>query len=121
MDIGEVNMTSSQYETKHHQHSHSDQDIVNKVAILSYFTIMGWLIALFIYGENKTPLARFHLRQSLGLTLTAALLSFIPLIGWLLNILVFFAWCMGLYSAICAEKKPLPIVGDFYQEHLDFI
>jgi len=110
-------MTPIQSESKHH----SRYDMAKVVAILSYFTIFGWLAAIFLYGEHKTPLARFHLRQSLGLTITAALLSFIPLIGWLLNILVFFAWCMGLFSALCAEKKPLPFVGDFYQEHLDFI
>lgn len=114
-------MIHFQSDTKHQIIGKKHDDMAKVVAVLGYLTIFGWLIALFLYGNHKSPLARHHLRQSIGLTITAALLSFIPLIGWLLNIGVFIGWCIGVYSALCGHKTPLPLLGDFYQEHLDFI
>lgn len=106
-------------------HSHSDSrlqyDRVKVVSVLAYFTIVGWLIALVLYGDHKSAFARFHLRDSLGLVLTGAILSFIPLIGWFLALGVIMAWCLGLYHAFNGQRIPLPIIGDFYQKHLDFI
>ncbi|GLX80456.1 hypothetical protein tinsulaeT_37960 [Thalassotalea insulae] len=106
-------------------HYHSDssmqQDSVRFVSVLAYFTIVGWLIAAVMYGRQKSALSRFHLRQSLGLTLTAAVLAFIPLIGWLLSVLVLVAWFVSVYYACLGQKNVLPILGDFYQIHLDFI
>jgi uncharacterized membrane protein len=106
-------------------HSHSDSrlqyDMVKVVSVLSYLTIIGWLVALFLYGDQKSSFARFHLRQSLGLILTGAMLAFIPLIGWLLSIGVIVAWFLGLFHAINGQRRKLPIVGQFYQTHFDFI
>jgi uncharacterized membrane protein len=91
------------------------------VAVISYFTLIGWIIALVIYDKHQSSLASFHLRQSLGLIITGAMLSLIPLVGWVLNIGVFLGWVMGLYSAIQGQEYKVPLLGDFYQEHLDFI
>jgi len=102
-------------------HKEANYDMVNVVAVVSYLTIIGWLIAIVIYGHHKSSLASFHLRQSLGLIVTACLLSFIPLIGWLLNFAVIAAWFVGLYYAIKGVEHPVPLLGQFYQEHLDFI
>lgn len=106
-------------------YSHSDSrlqyDMVKIVAVLSYITVFGWLIALFLYGDHKSSFARFHLRQSLGLILTGAMLAFIPLIGWLLCVGVIIAWCLGVFHAINGQRRFLPIVGKFYQTHFDFI
>lgn len=96
-------------------------DMNKVISILCYLTPIGWLIAMVLHGNDKSDMARFHLRQSLGLLLTAALLTFIPLIGWLLNLLVFAAWIQGLYYAISAQQKNVHMLGDFYQSHLDFI
>ncbi|WP_448549398.1 DUF4870 domain-containing protein [Thalassotalea fusca] len=90
-------------------------------AIVSYLTVVGWLIALIINGRNRSCLTSFHLRQSLGLILTAALLSFIPLIGWLLNVVVLLFWLIAIYRAFLGERYCVPIVGFFYQEKLAFI
>lgn len=91
------------------------------VAVISYFTLIGWVVAMVIYDKHQSSLASFHLRQSLGLIITGAILSLIPLIGWVLNIAIILAWAIGLYSAIQGQEYKVPLVGDFYQEHLDFI
>lgn len=96
-------------------------DMVKIVSILSYLTVIGWIIALTLYGENKSTLARFHLRQSLGLILTGAVLLCIPLIGWGLFVGVILAWGVGLYTAISGQQIQVPLLGHFFQKHLDII
>ena len=91
------------------------------VSVISYFSLIGWIVALIIYDKHQSPLASFHLRQSLGLIITGAILSLIPLVGWILNIGVFLGWVVGLYSAIKGREYKVPLLGDFYQQHLDFI
>ena len=91
------------------------------VAILSYVTLIGWLAAIVLHGGHKSNFASFHLRQSLGLIITGALLALIPLIGWLLNVAVCLAWLYALCHVVQGHKKKVPLLGDFCQEHLDFI
>jgi uncharacterized membrane protein len=85
------------------------------VAIISYITLIGWIVALILHNNNKTPLGAFHLRQSLGIMLTMVLLWFIPVLGWLLNIVMFIFLIIGLVYAAQEEQKPVPVVGEFYQ------
>jgi uncharacterized membrane protein len=96
------------------------------VAIVSYITLIGWIIALVMHGNNKTSLGAFHLRQSLGIMILAiavsiirALLFFIPFIGWAigacLSLGILILWILGLIAAINAEKKPVPVFGDYFQ------
>ena len=91
------------------------------ISVLSYMTIVGWLIALLLHGKDKDYLARYHLRQSLGLFVTAMVLAFVPIVGWLINVLLVVAWCIGIYHACIGHKYTLPVIGDVYQQHLDFI
>jgi len=91
------------------------------VSVISYFTLIGWVVAMVIYDKHQSSLASFHLRQSLGLIITGALLSFIPLIGWLLNFGVIIAWFIGIYAAIQGKEISVPLLGNTYQEYLDFI
>ncbi|MFW6450084.1 MAG: DUF4870 domain-containing protein [Nanoarchaeota archaeon] len=81
------------------------------VAILSYITIIGWIIALVLHQENKTSLGSFHLRQALLLMIVGLVLTFIPIIGWLLNIVVFVFWIIGLVYAIQGKEKEIPLIG----------
>jgi len=90
-------------------------------AILSYITLIGWLAAIVLHGNHKSNFISFHLRQSLGLIITGALLALIPLIGWLLNVVVLLVWVYAVYHVVQGHKTSVPILGDFYQEHLDFI
>ena len=91
------------------------------LAVLGYMTITGWLISLVLYGKHKSSLLRFHLRQSLGLFISATFFMVVPVIGWLIVGLLFIAWCYCVYSAVLGHKFTLPVVGDFYQLHFDFI
>jgi uncharacterized membrane protein len=97
------------------------------VAILSYLTIIGFIVALVLHMNKKTALGSYHLRQCLGLIITAIALSvagmvlvFIPIIGWLalmacwVGFLVL--WVMGLIAAVNGQQKPMPVVGDYYQK-----
>ena len=102
------------------------------VAILSYITIIGFIIALVLNNDkqNKSDLGVFHLRQALGIYLTGVVLSiaqgiflFIPFLGWLINLAItlslialFVFWILGLIAAINGEKKAVPFVGKLYQD-----
>lgn len=87
--------------------------------ILSYFGIILWLVA-FLAGDKEG--AKFHLNQSLVLTLimlvfgfAGALVALIPVVGALVDCVFIIAWfvfwIMGLISAIKEEEKPLPLIG----------
>lgn len=102
------------------------------IAIISYLTIIGWIIAYVLHGNNKTQLGAFHLRQSLflmltgfGITILQWILIFIPILGWIVSILLYFVllglfvlWILGLISAINGEEKEVPFIGKKGQELL---
>jgi uncharacterized membrane protein len=99
----------------------------NKIAgIVSYFTIIGWLIAYFaLYQNKKTSLASYQLRQTLlfhlvsmvvsyaaGLILFSVGFSFGSTILWVVRLALFIIWVIGFIGALQAEKKPMPLIGD---------
>ena len=101
-----------------------DSDVCDSdkmVAILGYVTLLGWLIAILLHDKHKSNFTTFHLRQSLGLIITGGLLALIPLIGWLMNIAVFLVWLYVIYHATQGRQEKVPVLGDCYQDHLDFI
>ncbi len=98
--------------------------------IVSYFTIVGWLIAYFaLYQNNKTSLASYQMRQTLlfhivslvltyglglvlgGIWLSTGIFSFFYFIN-LLRLALFILWIIGLIGAINGEKKPIPLMGE---------
>lgn len=100
------------------------------VAIISYLTIIGWVIAFVMYGNNKSKLAIYHLRQNLLLMIIAVavyivqmMLFAVPYIGWLIhisfmviNIGFFVLWIIGLIGAVNGEEKPMPVIGEKAQQ-----
>ena len=93
------------------------------VAILSYLTIIGFIIALILHGQKKTQLGAYHLRQTLGFVVTGfalGVVGIIPLLGLLIIILampvMFVFWVMGLVSAVQGKMKPVPLVGEYFQK-----
>lgn len=93
------------------------------VAVLSYITIIGFIAAIFMHQNNKTELGAFHLRQVLGMVLTAAagsVCGVVPVLGWIVWFLVvvvlFVFWIMGLLSAVKGEMRPVPLLGQHYQQ-----
>jgi hypothetical protein len=102
-----------------------------KVAgILSYFTIIGWLVAYFGFHQNKkTTIGSYQLRQTLLLHIVYMIVLFgLPfLLGsiWttagifslsyftrLLVFAFFVLWIIGLIGAINSKKKPIPLLGE---------
>ncbi len=100
---------------------YTDEEVARFVSVITYVTLIGWLVSLFIYGQNKSSLARFHIRQALGLIVTSGILSFIPFIGWFLALVIAVFWFIAMVHAFKGECYPIPLIGAFFQEHLDFI
>jgi uncharacterized membrane protein len=86
------------------------------VAIVSYITLIGWIVALIMNHSNKTELGSFHIRQTLLLFIVAIVLGWIPIIGWLLSIVLFVFWIIGFIGAVNGEKKEMPIIGKLAQD-----
>jgi len=97
------------------------------VAILSYLTLIGFIVAIVLHGNKKTKLGSFHLRQALGLLVTAigcwiinVMLAFIPIVGWLAIIVIwiglFVLWLLGFIGAASGQRKPVPVLGEQYQK-----
>jgi uncharacterized membrane protein len=95
------------------------------VAILSYLTLIGFIVAVVLHGNKKTRLGTYHLRQSLGLLITAIaawvlnfIFVFIPIVGWLTGLAVwlglFVLWLMGLIAAANGQMKPVPVLGEHF-------
>ncbi len=91
-------------------------------AALSYITFVGLIIAYFMNSEVKNPFAAFHIRQSLGLTLSYFLIMIplsmldIPMASIGFFIVFFVLWLYGIISAFQGHVRPLPLVGAFYQK-----
>ena len=91
------------------------------IAIVSYLTIIGTLIAIFMNHEKKNPFAAFHIRQALGIFLTFFALGYF--IGyfdsWMITFafwsFIFILWLYGFVTALQGEMKPVPLIGNFFQ------
>ncbi|WP_438482366.1 DUF4870 domain-containing protein [Oleiharenicola lentus] len=97
------------------------------VAILSYITLIGFIVAIVIHGNKKTALGAFHLRQTLGLVISAIVigvggwvLALIPILGWLAILAIWICWLIiwvtGLIAAINGKLTPAPIMGAQFQK-----
>lgn len=93
------------------------------VAILSYITIIGFIVAIVIHSSKKTQLGAFHLRQVLGLFVTGVVCAFfmiIPLLNLILipvlGIIFFVLWLLGIIAAASGQQKPVPVIGEKYQQ-----
>ena len=91
---------------------------INVPAAVSYFSWIGWFIALFIRDANDR-FTTMHLNQALVLNILgsiAGILRIVPLLGSLaynlVTLVVFVLWCMGLYRAITWREDPLPFIGE---------
>ena len=92
------------------------------IAIISYITWIGTLIAYFMNNEKRNAFAAFHIRQSIGISLfsmvnSVFLIRYIGvwtagLIGFGLLVLLI----IGLIGAIQGEEKKIPLFGDIFQD-----
>jgi uncharacterized membrane protein len=104
------------------------------ISIISYITIIGWIIAFLVYNNEteKSSLAKFHLKQSLGLgilgilnfILEGVVVSFAPSASILFTIIglgLLILWIIGIVNAVNEEEKPVPLVGNLFVDKFDFI
>ena len=85
------------------------------VGVLSYVTLVGWIVAIILHNNNKSEFGAFHLRQSLGLFITTLIFGWIPVIGWIAWMVGLAFLIVGLIYAIQEQTKTVPFIGDFYQ------
>lgn len=111
-------------ENSHTPIENGDNGSINdgkNIAIIAYLTIIGLIIAFVLNNEKRNDFATFHIRQSLGIFLTlfvAGLFRYIPFIGWVLSLVVVIAmailWIIGIINAANGNKKPVPFLGEYY-------
>lgn len=94
--------------------------------IVSYIGLIGLIIA-FVMDKDKSPFSRFHIRQNIGINILWVVLwilsivlgsisSVLGLIIWVLFLFPFVLWIIGIIGAVKGEMKPVPVVGDKFQE-----
>lgn len=101
------------------------------LSIVSYITLIGWLIAYFSGKDNADSLLKYHLRQSLGLLIVgfifnAALVIFafvVPALVYL-GYIGYAFWVLliiGIINASNEVEKPLPVIGKMFEGKFGFI
>lgn len=93
------------------------------IAIISYLTLIGLIIAFVMNNDKKEAFPSYHIKQSLGIGLTGlalGIVGMVPILGWIASILGSFAllylWIMGLVNAVNGREKPVPWIGEKYEE-----
>jgi hypothetical protein len=80
-----------------------------KVAIISYFTIIGAIIAISMNNNTPEKFSRFHVRQAFGIHLLFH------------GFALFISQWFGFWSALQGTQKLLPIIGNYFQKWFTFI
>ena len=89
------------------------------VAVVSYITWIGWIIA-FLIRDRRDAFAAHHLNQALMINLlkiAGGLCVMIPHNGeelsGIVGIAAFILIIMGIYRAVNWRTDPLPVIGEF--------
>ncbi len=93
------------------------------IAVISYLTVIGLVIAFIMNNDRKDDFTTYHIKQSLGLTVLGFglfIIGMIPFLGWLISFLgsvfLLVLWIMGLVNAVNNKKEPVPLLGDYFEE-----
>ncbi|WP_339631428.1 hypothetical protein [Bizionia echini] len=91
------------------------------MAIVAYFTFIGLIIAIVMNIDKKNQFTTFHIRQMLGLVIMLLISNITEkyISSWLGTsfwAITFVCWLFGLFYAIKSEMKPIPIIGEKFQE-----
>ena len=84
-------------------------------AIISHITWIGWIIALVTNNQEKDELASFYIRQSLGIYLLS-FVAMIPFLRTIVGIVMLVCWVISLIGAVQGEMKPVPFIGEYFQD-----
>ena len=106
------------------------------LSIVSYITIIGWLIAYFSYKDKseteKSTVVNYHLKQSLGIAVIGILFFItinviaivVPTLASILSVANFgimILWILGIINANNEVEKPVPVVGGMFEDKFEFI
>jgi uncharacterized membrane protein len=93
------------------------------IAIIAYITVIGLIIAFVMNNDKKAVFSTYHIKQSLGLAGTGLALfvvGMVPILGWFISffgsLVLLYLWIMGLMNAINGKQKPVPWLGEKYEE-----
>src|SRR5690554_3717644 len=97
------------------------------ISIISYITIVGWLIAYLVGKDNLDAFSKYHLRQSLGLAIVGIVLNiitisifFLLMIVKLIGLPLLILFIIDIINAVNGQMKPLPVIGKFFEDEFDF-
>ncbi len=90
------------------------------MAIISYITVIGLIIAYFMNNDKKNEFASFHIGQSLrifilGIVIAVGVNILVSVTG--MGILSFLSYIplilivLGIINAVNGKAEPLPIIG----------
>ncbi|MEW5675924.1 hypothetical protein ABGT15_06385 [Flavobacterium enshiense] len=91
-------------------------------AIISYLTILGSIIAIFMNLESKNTFAGFHIRQAFGINITFYILAYFVrnFDSWMVSgpfyICFVVLWIYGFIGAVQGEMKTIPLLGEQFQK-----
>lgn len=104
------------------------------LAIVSYITIIGWLVAWFSYKKQaeKDPFVSYHLEQSLGVFIFSLIVSIVAgilmsvlpalsLVFSLISLVPFILLVLGIINASNEVTKPVPLIGSFFEKKFSFL
>lgn len=101
------------------------------LSIISYVTIIGWLIAYFSSKDKRESLVSYHLKQGLGIFIVAVIfniaftiiasivpsLAFLGLVGYAFLIFMVF----GIINAMNEKETPIPVIGKMFENKFAFL
>lgn len=101
------------------------------LSIVSYITIIGWLISYFSGKDTANSLLKYHLRQSLALFIFgvafnivfAIIVTMVPSL-YFLGYIGYAFWALiiiGIINANNEVEKPLPVIGKWAEKQFAFI
>lgn len=101
------------------------------LSMISYITLIGWLISFISGKENADSLLKYHLKQSFGLIITAIIFNvvigiiifIIPSLSILsyLGLIILALLITGIINAANEVQKPLPVIGKLFEDKFSFI
>lgn len=93
-----------------------------QLALIAHVPVIGFVIALLQYNDQKNDYLGFYLRQMLGITILGVLSSYVRInifgdfffsnVVWIATVVL---WAISFLSAFNEEKKPIPVLGDYFQ------
>ncbi|CAI9679543.1 import component protein [Elizabethkingia anophelis] len=100
------------------------------LSVISYITIIGWIVSFVMGKDNANSLLKYHLRQSLGLAIFSIILSIalqiiIGITGinilWYINVITTILIIIGIINAANEAEKPLPLIGKMFEDKFAFV